>query len=267
MTGIHATAVVDPAARLGDDVRIGPYCVVGPQAELGDGVVLQSHVVVEGRSRLAAGCRVYPFAAIGTTPQDLKFGGEDSEVVIGENTVLREHVTVHPGTEGGGMETRIGANCLLMVGAHVAHDCLIGDGVVMANQATLGGHVSVEDHAFLGGLTAVHQFVRIGRGAMIGGMTGVEGDVIPYGMATGNRARLNGLNIVGLKRRGVARSEVQTLRAAYRMLFDAGHGSFAERLEEAEAAYGGSPAVRHVLDFIKAGSSRSLCQPHSGNAA
>lgn len=266
MSEVHPTAIVDPAAKLAEGVRIGAYCVVGPQADLAAGVILQSHVVVEGRARLGSGCKVYPFAAIGTTPQDLKFGGEDSEVVIGESTVIREHVTVHPGTQGGGLQTRIGAGCLLMVGAHVAHDCRVGDGVIMANQATLGGHVVVEDNAFLGGLCAVHQFARIGRGAMIGGMTGVEGDVIPYGMATGNRAQLNGLNIIGLKRRGVPRSEVQALRAAYRRLFEVTDKSFNERLAEVEEGYGSWPTVRHVLDFIKTKASRSLCQPHSGNA-
>ncbi len=267
MSKIHPTALVDPAAKLADDVRIGAYCVVGPQVELASGVSLQSHVVVQGRARLGQGCQVYPFAAVGTAPQDLKFDGEDSEIVIGENTIIREHVTLHPGTQHGGMQTRVGAGCLLMVGAHVAHDCRVGDGVIMANQATLGGHVVVEDNAFLGGLSAVHQFARIGRGAMIGGMTGVEGDVIPYGMVTGNRAQLNGLNIIGLKRRGVARSEVQALRAAYRALFDVREQSFTERLAEVEEEYGNWPTVRNVLDFIKTDSSRSLCQPHSGNAA
>ena len=202
MTEIHPTAIVEPGARLGEGVVIGPYCCVGGKVELGDGVRLHSHVVVAGKTTIGPNTQIYPFASIGHPPQDLKYKGEESELVIGANNVIREHATMNPGTAGGGLITRIGDNCLFMVGAHVAHDCDIASNVILANNATLAGHVAVDEFAILGGLSAIHQFCRIGRHAMIGGMSGVENDVIPYGSVTGNRARLEGLNIVGLRRRG-----------------------------------------------------------------
>ncbi len=261
MTEIHPSAVVEEGARLGENVHVGPFCVVGPEVELGEGVVLDGHCVVTGRTELGAGCRVYPFASVGTTPQDMKYAGEPSRLTVGARTTIREHVTLNPGTRGGGMHTRVGADCLLMVGVHVAHDCTVGDGVIMANQATLGGHVTVEDGAVLGGITAVHQFVRIGSGAMIGGMTGVEHDVIPFGMAMGNRARLQGLNIVGLRRRNVAHSAIQTLRQAYNELFCGTAGTFQQRLAGVAERYGDDPRVAQVLAFLRADASRPLCQP------
>jgi UDP-N-acetylglucosamine acyltransferase len=202
MPEIHPTAIVAGGARLAEDVVIGPYCVVGDNVVLGAGVRLLSHVVVDGRTSVGEGTRIFPFVSIGLEPQDLKYRGEASTLVIGRHNTIREHVTINPGTAGGGMVTRIGDHCLLMVGAHVAHDCQLGDHVIMANNATLAGHVVVEDYALLGGLSAVHQFVRIGRHAMIGGMSGVERDVIPYGQVMGDRARLTGLNIIGMQRRG-----------------------------------------------------------------
>ncbi|MCH8000139.1 MAG: acyl-ACP--UDP-N-acetylglucosamine O-acyltransferase, partial [Proteobacteria bacterium] len=189
MAEVHATAIVDPEARLGEGVKIGPYCVVGSHVDLGADVVLHSHVVVEGRTEVGARTQIYPFASIGHRPQDIKYGGEPSELIVGTDNMVREHVTMNPGTEGGGMVTRVGNHCLFMMGAHVAHDCTIGDRVIMANNATLGGHVTIEEGAIIGGLSAIHQFVRIGRHAMVGGMSGVEHDVIPYGMAVGERAR------------------------------------------------------------------------------
>ena len=261
---IHPGAVVDPAARLGEGVWIGPFCCVGADVELGDGVRLVSHVVVDGRTRIGAGTCVYPFAALGTPPQDLKYHGEPSELVIGRNNRIREHVTMNPGTEGGGMLTKVGDNCLFMVGSHVAHDCLIGDNVILANNATLAGHVVVGDFAILGGLSAVHQFVRIGHHAMIGGMSGVESDVIPYGLVMGDRARLSGLNLVGLERRGYGRDVIQALRAAYRMLFGP-EGTLAERVDEVECAYQGNAAVSDVVAFMRTKSSRAICQPRLGN--
>ena len=212
MTQIHSTAIIEHGARLGEGAVIGPYCCVGGMVEFGDGVRLHSHVVVAGKTTIGPNTHVYPFASIGHPPQDLKYKGEESELVIGANNVIREHVTMNPGTTGGGMITRIGNNCLFMVGAHVAHDCDVANHVILANNATLAGHVTVDDFAILGGLSAVHQFCRIGRHAMIGGMSGVENDVIPYGSVTGNRARLEGLNIVGLRRRGFSRSEVAAMR-------------------------------------------------------
>lgn len=263
---IHPSAVVDPAARLGNGVRIGPFCVVGPGVELHDGVTLMSHVVVEGLTSIGSGTVIYPFASIGHRPQDLKYKGEPSTLEIGRNNQIREHVTMNPGTEGGGMVTRVGDNGLFMMGSHVAHDCILGDHVILANNATLAGHVVMGDFAFMGGLSAAHQFVRIGAHAMIGGMSGVENDVIPYGLVMGDRARLAGLNLVGLERRGFSKEAVRQLRAAYRMLF-ASEGTFADRLEEVERQFGGEALVADVLGFIRTKASRALCQPRIDGAA
>lgn len=260
MTEIHPSALVDPGARLGARVKIGPLCLVGAQAELGDGVELVSHVAVAGRTRIGAGTRIYPFASIGHPPQDLKYKGEPSELVIGANAIIREHVTMNPGTEGGGMLTSVGDNCLFMVGAHVAHDCRLGDNVILANNATLAGHVEIGDFAILGGLSAVHQFVRIGRHAMIGGMSGVEQDIIPYGSAMGNRAHLSGLNVIGLKRRAFSREDIHSLRTAYRLMF-AQEGTLAERLDDVESLYRSNEAVMEIVAFIRSASSRGVCQP------
>lgn len=262
MADIHPTAVVDDGARIGDGVFIGPYCVIGPDAVLADGVRLTSHVVVAGRTTIGPNTHIYPFASIGTPPQDMKYKGEPSTLEIGANNIIREQVTMNPGTEGGGMVTRIGNNCLFMVGSHVAHDCILGNHVMLANNATLAGHVTMGDYAILGGLAAVHQFCRIGRHAMVGGMSGVEQDVIPYGSVIGNRARLAGLNVVGLKRRGFSRPEVATLRKAYRLLF-AEEGSMAERLNDATEMYKENQAVMEIVDFIRGESSRSICQPRT----
>lgn len=262
MTQIHPTAIVERDARLGEGVVIGPYCCVGGLVELGDGVTLHSHVVVAGRTTIGPNTQVYPFASIGHPPQDLKYKGEESELVIGANNVIREHVTMNPGTAGGGLITRIGDNCLFMVGAHVAHDCDIANYVILANNVTLAGHVAVDEFAILGGLSAIHQFCRIGRHAMIGGMSGVENDVIPYGSVTGNRARLDGLNIVGLRRRGFSRGEVAAMRKAYRLLF-AQEGTMAERLEDVAEMYKDTDAVMEIVGFIRSESSRAICQPKS----
>ena len=200
MATIHPTAIIEDGAQLGENVSIGAYSVIGPEVTLGDGVTLESHVVVGGVTSIGAGTHIFPFASIGLQPQDLKFQGEVSRLEIGSNNVIREHVTMNPGTEGGGLLTKVGNDCLFMVGAHVAHDCQVSDHVILVNSATLAGHVEVGEFAIVGGLSAVHQFVRIGKHAMIGGMSGVENDVIPYGTVTGNRAHLLGLNLVGLKR-------------------------------------------------------------------
>ena len=261
---VHPSAVVDPAARLGDGVRIGPFCCVGPDVDLGDNVTLVSHVVIDGITSVGDGTTVYPFAVLGTPPQDLKYRGERSRLVVGRNNRIREHVTMNPGTEGGGMLTRVGDNGLFLVGSHVAHDCQLGDSVILANNATLAGHVVVGDFAILGGLSAVHQFVRIGHHAMIGGMSGVENDVIPFGLVMGERARLSGLNLVGLERRGFGREAIQTLRAAYRMLFGP-EGTLQERVDEAEHSFADNAAVAEVVAFMRAKTSRAICQPRSGN--
>ena len=264
MPQIHATAIVAPGANLADDVVIGPYCVLGGQVELGAGVRLMSHVVVEGRTIIGEGTRIFPFASIGLEPQDLKYRGEDSSLSIGRHNTIREYVTMNPGTEGGGMVTRVGDHGLFMVGVHVAHDCQIGDHVIMANNATLAGHVVVEDFALLGGLSAVHQFVRIGRHAMIGGMSGVERDVIPYGQVMGDRARLSGLNIIGMQRHGFSREDIQGLRSAYQFLFSA-EGTFNDRVNEAAGRFGGIRPVDDMIAFIRSDSSRAICQPKGPN--
>lgn len=266
MAAIHSSAIVAAGAKLGEGVEIGPFCAIGAHVELGANVKLHSHVVVEGHTRVGARCSIFPFASIGHQPQDLKFKGEPSRLEIGDDTIIREHVTMNPGTAGGGMLTKVGNRCLIMVGSHVAHDCKLGDNVIMANNATLGGHVVVEDFAFLGGLCAVHQFVRIGRHAMVGGMSGVENDVIPYGSVMGDRARLGGLNLVGLKRRGFSREDIHSLRTAYRLLF-AQEGTMAERIGDVAQLFSATAAVQEIVDFIKADSQRALCQPRSTNGA
>ena len=264
MSQIHPTAIVAAGARLDDEVTIGPYCVIGEHVELAAGVNLKSHVVIDGRTKIGERTRIFPFASIGFETQDLKYKGEPSSLEIGHDNTIREHVTINPGTEGGGMVTRIGNHCLLMVGSHVAHDCQLGDHVILVNNGTLGGHVVMEDYAILGGLSAVHQFCRIGRHAMIGGMSGVERDVIPYGLAMGDRARLTGINIVGMQRRGFSRDEIQSLRNAYNCLFGDG-GTLSERVDETARRFGGVRPVDDLVAFIKADSSRAICQPKPAN--
>ena len=264
MPQIHPTAIVAPGATLAEDVSIGPYCVVGGEVVLGAGVTLIAHIVVDGRTTIGEKTRIFPFASIGLEPQDLKYRGEKSRLVIGRHNTIREHVTMNPGTEGGGMVTCVGDHGLFMVGAHVAHDCQIGDHVIMANNATLAGHVVVEDYALLGGLSAVHQFVRIGQHAMIGGMSGVERDVIPYGQVMGDRARLSGLNIIGMQRRGFSREDIQTLRSAYQFLFSA-DGTFNDRVTEMAERFGGVAPVDDIIAFIRADSTRAICQPKGPN--
>jgi len=262
MANIHATAVVDPNADLGANAEIGPFCVVGPQVKLGDGVVLHSHVVVTGQTTIGEACEIFPFASIGHIPQDQKYQGEKSSLEVESHTIIREHVTINPGTASGHMETKVGSGCFLMIGAHIAHDCEIGNNVTLVNGATLGGHVSIGEGAIVGGLSAVHQFVRIGAYAFIGGMSGITADVIPYGMAIGNRATLCGLNIVGLKRKGFPREQIHELRQAYRLLF-ASEGTLKERLEDVDGMFPTNPLVKQVIEFIKIQSDRSFCVPNN----
>jgi UDP-N-acetylglucosamine acyltransferase len=260
MTNIHATALVDPRAKLGPNVEIGPFCVIGPDVELGANTVIHSHVVVTGRVSLGPECQVFPFACLGKAPQDMKFQDEPSTIVVGAKTIIREHVTIHPGTASGHMTTKVGSGCFLMIGCHIAHDCEVGDNVTLVNNATLAGHVSVGEGAILGGLSAVHQHVRIGAYAFVGGMSGIGADLIPFGMAIGNRANLCGLNIIGLKRRGFPREQIHELRQAYRMLFS-NEGTLKERLEDVETMFGSNALVRQVMDFMKTDSERSFCVP------
>jgi UDP-N-acetylglucosamine acyltransferase len=260
VSDVHSTAIVEEGARIGASVRIGPFSLVGPDVELGDGVELVSHVVVTGHTRIGAGTRIWPFASIGHRPQDLKYAGETSYLEIGARNMIREHVTMNPGTTGGGLTTRVGDGGLFMMGAHVGHDCRLGDNVILANNATLAGHVEIGDFAFLGGLCAVHQFVRIGAHAMVGGMTGVEKDVIPFGTVIGNRAELGGLNVVGLRRRGFDRAAIHALRDAYRAIFY-GEGSLAERAAAEGQRYPDVAPVQEMVAFILADTSRNFCTP------
>ncbi len=259
MRGIHPTALVHDGASLAPGVEIGPYCTVGPRVSLGQGVRLISHVVVDGLTEIGEHCVVHPFASLGGPPQHLAHKGEPTRLVIGPRNVIREHVTMNTGTAVGRGVTTIGADGLFMVGSHVAHDCVVGDHVVFANNATLGGHVQVGDYVFMGGLSAVHQWSRIGRHAFIGGLAPVTKDVIPYALV-GNAAHLEGMNLVGLKRRGFPRETINDLRAAYRLLF-AEEGTFQERLADVARVFGRSPEVMEVVDFIRAEASRPLCLP------
>ncbi|KQP61276.1 UDP-N-acetylglucosamine O-acyltransferase [Methylobacterium sp. Leaf399] len=257
---IHPSAVVEDGARLGEGVRIGPFCHVGPQVSLADGCELVSHVVVAGRTSVGARTTIYPFASIGHPPQDLKFRGEASTLTIGADCMIREGVTMNPGTEGGGLETVVGDRCAFLANSHVGHDCRVGDGVVFSNNVMLAGHCTVGDYAILGGGAAIIQFARVGAHAFVGGLSGLENDCIPYGMALGNRAYLSGLNIIGLQRRGFSREDIHTLRRAYRLLF-APEGTLMERLEDVAAEFEPHAAVADIIAFIRAGGKRSLCTP------
>lgn len=257
-TGIHPLALVDPAARLDEGCRIGPFCIVGPEVELGRDVVLKSHVVVTGQTTIGPGTVIFPFASIGEIPQDLKFRGERTRLVIGARNRIREYVTMNPGTEGGGGETVVGDDGLFMAGSHVAHDCRIGDRVILVNHASVAGHCVIGDDVILGGLSGVHQWVRIGRGAMIGALTMVTADVIPFGLVQGPRGHLDGLNLVGLRRRGASREQITALREALARL---SQGSFRDSAREL-ADEADEPMVREVLDFILGPTDRSFLAPH-----
>ncbi|MEL7115514.1 MAG: acyl-ACP--UDP-N-acetylglucosamine O-acyltransferase [Pseudomonadota bacterium] len=256
---IHPSAVIEDGAEVADGCTIGPFCHIGPHVRLAQGVVLKSHVVIAGRTEIGQESVIFPFASIGEIPQDLKFKGEETELVVGARNRIREGVTMNTGTEGGGGVTRVGDDGLFMANSHVAHDCIVGDRVIMANNACLAGHCVVSDDVIIGGLSGVHQFVRIGKGAIIGAVTMVTNDVIPHGLVQGPRGVLDGLNLVGLKRKGVPRSDITALRAAYQALAQ-GEGSFQERArrlrDETESDY-----VRGVTDFILSSSDRSFLTP------
>ncbi len=256
---IHPTALVEDGATVGPGVEIGPFAVIGPRVTLGPGVTVKAHAVVTGRTRLGEGAVVFPFAVVGEVPQDLKYRGEDTAVEVGARTRIREHTTIHIGTEGGGGVTRIGADCLIMANCHIAHDCQLGDRVIIVSGAMLAGHVRVGDDAIVGGLAGVHQWVRIGTGAIVGGMAKVVHDVLPHGLIDGQHAELEGLNLVGLKRRGVPREDIAALREAYQALAK-GEGTFLDRVR-ALSATARSPFVREIVDFVLAGSDRSFHTP------
>jgi UDP-N-acetylglucosamine acyltransferase len=256
---IHPTALVAPGATIAGDAVVGPWCTVGPDVVLEPGVRLISHVVVDGRTRIGAGAVIYPFCTIGLPPQDLKYKGEPTETHIGPRTQLREHCTIHRGTVTGTGITCVGADCLLMAVVHVAHDCALGDGVIVANNVVMGGHVTIGDNAVIGGAAALHQFVRIGRAAMVGGVSGVEADVVPFATVMGNRAYLSGLNLVGLKRRGVDRAGLHRIRVAFRTLFAGGESGevFSNRVAQVRET-ATDPYVLEMLAFIDAPSRRGL---------
>ena len=260
---IHPSAVVEDGALLGEGVDVGPFCHVGPQVVLGDGVRLVSHVSLAGDTRIGARTRIFPFASIGHPPQDLKYRGEPVRLTIGEDCLIREGVTMNPGTEGGGSETVVGPRCVLLANAHVAHDCRLGDSVILSNNVMLAGHCHVGDFAIVSGGAAAHQFVRIGAYAFVGGLTGVEHDVIPFGMALGNRASLAGINVVGLKRRGYSHEAIHELRRAYKMLFS-GKGTLRERLGDVAEAFRDQEAVQQIVAFLRQGGDRQICVPRSG---
>lgn len=259
-SNIHPTAIIEPGAQLGENVRVGAYSIIGQHVVLGDNCVVHPHVVIGGHTTIGAGTQIYPFSSIGSAPQDLKYKGEPSRLIIGERNVIREHVTMNPGTEGGGMETKVGSGGLFMVGAHIAHDCVVGNNVILANQATLAGHVVLGDHAVIGGLSAVHQFVRIGEHAMIGGMTGVENDVIPYGRVKGERGFLAGLNLTGLERRGFTKDQIKMLQRAFNQLFG-DEGTMEQRLETVESEFAAETLVMDLVRFARAKTRFPLCQP------
>ncbi|MEM9498003.1 MAG: acyl-ACP--UDP-N-acetylglucosamine O-acyltransferase [Pseudomonadota bacterium] len=256
---MHPAAVVEPGAELGPGCEVGPFCHVGPDVRLGAGVILKSHVVVNGQTQIGDETVIFPFSSIGEIPQDLKFRGEKTRLEIGARNRIREHVTMNTGTEGGGGVTRVGDDGLFMAGCHIAHDAQVGNRVIIVNNAALAGHCVIEDDVILGGLSGVHQWVRVGRGAIIGAVTMVTNDVIPYGLVQAPRGALDGLNLVGLKRRGVARSDITALRAAFQMLAQ-GEGAFQDRArrlgEETESEY-----VREIVDFVTGSSDRSFLTP------
>lgn len=260
MGDIHKSAVIDKNARIGNNCKIGAFSLIGPDVALGDGVKLHSHVVIAGRTTIGPETELFPFASIGHPPQDLKYKGEPSTLSVGANCIIREGVTMNPGTEGGGMKTTVGDNCAFLANAHVGHDCQIGNNVIFSNNVMLAGHCTIGDYAILGGGAAAIQFTRIGAHSFLGGMSALMNDLIPYGMGVGNRAHLSGLNIVGLQRRGFSRADIHSLRRAYRLLF-ANEGTLMERVEDVAVEYKDHPIVVEIVEFIRAGGKRSLCTP------
>ena len=258
---IHKTAIIDPKAKISNNVKVGAYSVIGPNVELGQDTEIQSHVSIIGNTKIGNNNKIYSFASIGNDPQDLKFDGEETNLEIGDNNKIREYVTINPGTKGGGKLTKVGNNCLFMVSAHIAHDCLVGNNVILANNVPLGGHVHIEDNVIIGGNSAVQQFTRVGRSAMIGGMCGVVRDIIPYGIAHGNRSILQGLNLIGLRRNNISNKEIMILSAAYKEIFK--NENLTENLNGLSEDFKKSQLVEEVVNFLEKDKKRPICTPFS----
>jgi len=256
---IHKTSLIDKKAKISTNVKIGPYSIIGPNVVIGENVEIHSHVNISGNTKIGAETKIYPFASIGTDPQDLKFKGEENNLIIGKKNTIREYVTINPGTEGGGRSTTIGDNCLFMISSHVAHDCIVGNNVVVANNVPLGGHAIIEDGVIIGGNSAVQQFTRIGRLAMIGGMTGVLNDVIPFGLSFGNRNYLKGLNLIGLRRSKYENKEIIELNDAYKKIFS--EGNLHENVNKINGEYKENNLIKEVTNFILKDKKRPICSP------
>ena len=256
---IHNSSIIDKKAKIGKNVRIGPFCYIGSDVQISNNVELISNVHIEGNTNIGKGTKIFPFASIGTKPQDLKYKGEANSLEIGENNVIREYVTINPGTKGGGGKTVIGNNCLLMISSHIAHDCYIGNNVVIANNVPIGGHVTIEDSVVVGGNSAVQQFTRIGRLAMIGGMTGVLKDVIPFGLSFGNRNYLRGINLIGLKRKKYDNKKIMELNVAFKKIFSS--KNIHKNLSKINGEYKGNDLVAEVINFITKDKKRPICTP------
>ena len=258
---IHKTAIVDVKAKISSSVNIGPYCAIGPNVEIGDNVKIHSHVNISGNTIIGKNNKIYPFASIGNDPQDLKYDGEKTKLIIGDNNKIREYVTINPGTDAGGALTKIGNNCLFMISSHIAHDCYVGNNVIIANNVPLGGHAIIEDNVVIGGNSAVQQFTRIGKMAMIGGMTGVLHDVIPYGLSTGNRNILQGVNLIGLRRAKFNNKDILGLSEAYKAIFAT--KNLTENISKLNGEFKENPLVKEVINFIMKDKKRSICTPFS----
>jgi UDP-N-acetylglucosamine acyltransferase len=256
---IHNSSIIEKDSKIGKNVKIGPFCYVGSQVELENDVELFSNVHIEGKTKIGSGTKIFPFASIGTQPQDLKFNNEKNSLTIGTNNIIREYVTINPGTEGGGSKTIIGNNCLFMISSHIAHDCIIGNSVIIANNVPLGGHVTIEDSVVIGGNSAVQQFTRIGRLAMIGGMTGVLKDVIPFGLSIGNRNYLQGLNLIGLRRKKYENQKIIGLDKAYKEIFSS--KNLHDNLSKINGEFKGNELVSEVIAFIEKDKRRPICSP------
>jgi len=258
---IHSSSIIDNKAKIGKNVKIGPFCYIGPKVQISDSVELISNVHIEGNTLIGKGTKIFPFASIGTQPQDLKYKGESNSLEIGQQNIIREYVTINPGTEGGGGKTVIGNNCLFMISSHIAHDCHVGNDVVIANNVPLGGHVTIEDSVVIGGNSAVQQFTRIGRLAMIGGMTGVLKDVIPFGLSFGNRNYLRGINLIGLKRKKYENKKIMELDSAFKKIFSS--KNLHENLSKINGEYKENDLVTEVIKFISKDKKRPICTPNS----